>query len=348
MRIAQVAPLWEPVPPARYGAVESLVASLSQELTRRGHDVTVFASGDSTPAGRLVAVHPRSLNADSVVVEPEAIRLAQMVEVLSRADEFDIIHSHLHSNSGLLGAVALREIRSKTLHTVHCYVNADNRRLLSSVIDNKYVAISDYQRLSDPSVGWYSRVRHGLDIDEFPFRGQPESPPYVAFLGRLRPEKRPHFAIEAALSAGIQIRIAGRIKPADREFFAREISPRIDGEKVQYLGELGFSDKVRLLGGARATVITSILPEPFGLVAIESMACGTPIVGTQSGAAPEVVRNGEGGLIAGCDDSFPGLLSEVTEVDREGCRRLAAELYSLGRMTNEYEKLYRAVLTASR
>jgi glycosyltransferase involved in cell wall biosynthesis len=348
MRIAQIAPLWESVPPAKYGAIESLVANLAQDLVRRGHEVTVFASGDSTASGRLIATHPISLNADTDLLEPEALRLVQIAEVVRRADEFDVLHSHLHSNSGLLGALALHPLHGQTIHTVHCYVNGDNRQLLSRLRANNYVAISDHQRTCDPSIRWLTRIHHGLDVDAFPYSSRADTPPYVAFLGRLRAEKRPDFAIQAARAAGLQIKIAGRVKPADREFFAQNVVPQLDGEKVQYLGELGFSDKVRLLGGARATVVTSVLPEPFGLVTVESMCCGTPVVATRSGAAGEIIRHGETGLIADSDDSFADLLQQVAAVSRATCRRHAEELYSLDRMTAEYENIYGEILTTSR
>lgn len=344
MRIAQIAPLWESVPPAKYGAIEALVADLSRHLVAAGHEVTVFASGDSLVSGRLAAGHPRSLNADDSVIEPEAIRLGQLADVLEQAAQFDVLHSHLHSNSGLAAALVLHPLRNRTVHTLHCYANADNSRLLNTLADNSYIAISDHQRTSLPRLNWRARIYHGLDAGFFPFRAEPDEPPYVAFLGRLRPEKRPDFAIAAARAAGIPIRIAGRVKPADRSFFQTKIAPHVDGETVRYLGELAFSDKVRFLGGACATLVTSGLPEPFGLVTAESQLCGTPVVATRSGAIDEVVEQRETGLIADGDSEFPEHIHAALKLDRMACRSFSAERFSLPRMAAEYLAVYEEIV----
>lgn len=181
-------------------------------------------------------------------------------------------------------------------------------------------------------------------MDAFPFRAEPDDPPYVAFLGRLHPGKRPHSAIEAAREAGLPLRIAGRVKPPDRAYFLHEIASHIDGEKVVYLGELGFSGKVRLLGGARATLVTSILPEPFGLVTAESLSCGTPVIATRSGAVGELLEEGTSGFITSEDTDFPELLHAVAGLDRQACRDQAASRFSSRRMSMEYENLYGRII----
>ncbi|MCK9923340.1 glycosyltransferase family 4 protein [Frankia sp. AgPm24] len=343
MRIAQIAPLWESVPPAKYGAVEALVADLSRCLVAAGHEVTVFASGDSLASGRLVAGHPRSLNADDSVIEPEAIRLRQLADVLAQAAEFDVIHSHLHSNSGLAAALVLHPLRKRTVHTLHCYANADNTQLLNGLADNAYIAISDHQRASLPRLNWRARIYHGLDVGSFPFRAEPDEPPHVAFLGRLRPDKRPDLAIAAARDAGIPIRIAGRVKPADRSYFESEIAPHVDGEAVRYLGELAFADKVSLLGSACATLVTSGLPEPFGLVTAESQLCGTPVVATRAGAIDELVEQRETGFIANDDTELPDHIHAAMKLDRTACRNYSAQRFALPRMAAEYLAVYEEI-----
>ncbi|MBT8227081.1 MAG: glycosyltransferase family 4 protein [Dactylosporangium sp.] len=342
MRIAQVAPLWEPVPPPRYGAVETLVADLTGELARRGHEVTVFASGDSSVTG-LSAVCSGALNHDGSLVEPEAYRLLQMRQVIDRAAEFDVIHSHLHSNTGCLGLLALTVLVTPVVHTVHCFFNSDNRSLFLRLAGERFVAISADQRLSLPGLNYQATVHHGVDLSRIPFREVPDSPPYLAFLGRLRPEKGAHLAIEVARRLRLPLKIAGRVKEVDRPYARQMIKPHIDGHQIEYLGELDHASKLQLLGGAVATLLPTTLPEPFGLVTIESMATGTPVVGFDAGAFRELVAHGRTGFIARTMNDLTRYTRLAARLDRGACRSRVATAFSLPHMVDQYEEVYQEV-----
>jgi glycosyltransferase involved in cell wall biosynthesis len=344
MRIAQVAPLWESVPPSGYDAVESLVADLSEALVARGHEVALFASGDSKTTADLVEICPQALHSVADVTEPEVYRMLQLADVRDRAGEFDVIHSHVHSNSGCLAVPMLAECRTPVVHTVHCFFNADNARLFRRFVDQRYVAISADQRRRLPEVPFTRTVHHGIDIDRFPYRDAPDDPPYLAFLGRIRPEKGAHLAIEVARRAGLPLKIAGRVKPQDRDYFAREIQPHRDRGLVEFVGELGFDAKLTFLGGAVACLATSQIPEPFGLVTVEAQACGTPVLGLRDGAVPELVADGVTGLLADSAESLAAAAGHLDYIDRAQCRRHVAERFSLARMVDGYEAIYRRAL----
>lgn len=344
MRIAQIAPLWERVPPRRYGGVEAVVSDLTEELVRRGHTVTLFASGDSETSASLRAVRDLPLNADAGVREPEVHRLMQVVAVLDHAGSFDIIHSHVHSNTGCLAVPFLSRCSTPVVHTIHCFGNSDNGLLFSRFAAENYVSVSDDQRRHLPDVRYVATVHHGIDVERFPFRLRPTDPPYLAFLGRLRPEKGAHHAIEVARRVRLVLKLAGRVKQADRDYFNRAVRPHIDGVRVEFLGELGFEEKTRLMAGATATLIPTDLPEPFGLVTIESMACGTPVVAMPAGAVQEIVAHGRTGFIARSVDEMADLVARVGRLRRAACREHVTSLFSLGRMADDYERVYQRLI----
>ncbi|BFV56358.1 glycosyltransferase family 4 protein [Kitasatospora sp. CMC57] len=345
MRIAHVAPLWERVPPRGYGAVESLVAELTAAQVLDGHEVTVFASGDSKVAGNLHGVGRTALLADPRIREPEVYRMLQLLEVRDRADEFDVVHSHVHSNSGCLAIPALHGLRTPVIHTVHCFFNEDNAPLFRRFAAERYVAISRDQRSHLPELNYLGTVHHGIDAEAFPFGAEvASSSPYLAFLGRIRPEKGVHVAIEAARHAGLPLKIAGRIKPSDQAYFEQQIQPHVDGERVSFLGELDFPRKTALLAGASATLMTSLIPEPFGLVPIESMACGTPVVSLRTGAAAELVRDGITGYLSANAQGLADAIRHLPAIERAACRRHVASEFSIRRMANGYESAYRTAL----
>ena len=340
MRIAQIAPLWESVPPRAYGAVENLVADLTEALVTRGHQVTVFASGDSKVAGELHAGHPVSLHSDPGVAEPEIYRMLQLAEVRDRAHEFDVIHSHVHSNTGCSAVPALTGLATPVLHTVHCFFNEDNARLFRHYRAERYVAISEHQLRSLPGLNYRGIVRHGLDVARFPAHLEPAGDPYLAFLGRTRPEKGVHLAIETARRAGLPLRIAGRVKPQDAPYFDQVIAPYIDGVEVSFLGELDFPAKTALLAGARATLVTSLIPEPFGLVTIESLACGTPVLALATGATPELVQTGVTGFLGRSPRELAAAAGRLSGLNRRRCRDHVARHFSTDRMADQYQDLY--------
>jgi glycosyltransferase involved in cell wall biosynthesis len=343
LRIAIVAPLWERVPPPRYGAVETLVAALADGLVARGHDVTLFASGDSRTSARLRAGCPRALNDDPDVSEPEVHRLVQHLDVRDRAACFDVISSHLHSHTGCLGLALLDGAATPVVHTVHCSFTRENLALFRRFPGADLVAISDWQRSTAPGLRFRRTILHGVALAAFAFRPRPADPPYIAYLGRLSPAKGPHVAIEVARRAGVAIRLAGRVKPADREYFDTQIGPHVDGGRVQFVGELGLRAKESLLGGALATVFPSQWPEPFGLVMAESLACGTPVIACGRGAAGEVVRHGRTGFVSSSAAAMAEAVGRVASLDRRTCRREAERRFDVARMVDDYEDLLIAV-----
>ncbi|MFJ2775947.1 glycosyltransferase family 4 protein [Kitasatospora sp. NPDC087315] len=344
MRIAHVAPLWESVPPKGYGAVETLVAELTTVQVLDGHQVTVFASGDSKVAGNLHSIGATALLADPRIREPEVYRMLQLAEVRDRADEFDVIHSHVHSNTGCLAIPVLQGLCTPVIHTVHCFFNDDNAPLFRRFAGERYVAISHDQRARLPDLNYLTTVHHGVDLQTFPFGAKAGPRPYVVFLGRIRPEKGVHLAITAARLAGLPLKIAGRIKPGDLTYFEQQVRPHLDGEQVTFLGELDFASKTALLAGAAGTLMTSLIPEPFGLVPIESMACGTPVVSLRTGAAPELVRHGITGYLADTAQELADAIVHLEAIDRAACRAHVASEFSIRRMADGYDAAYRRAL----
>jgi glycosyltransferase involved in cell wall biosynthesis len=339
MRIAQVAPLYEAVPPTLYGGTERVVSLLTEELVRRGHEVTLFASGDSVTTARLVAATPRALRLDSANREVLSADFVRQLDLVFRhAREFDVIHCHVdyfaYPCAGL--------VTTPTLHTVHGRLDLPYLAPLYRQFTHvPLVSISDAQRapLAGIPVTWAGTVHHGLAPERFAFSPAPDD--YLAFLGRLSPEKQPDVAIEVARRAGVPLRIAAKVDPADREYFERVVAPLLDDPLVEFVGEISDAQKAEFLGGARALLFPIDWPEPFGLVMIEAMACGTPVIARPCGSVPEVVRPGVSGFIA---DSVPELVEavkRVEEVDRAACRRDFERRFSVARMVDGYETLYR-------
>jgi glycosyltransferase involved in cell wall biosynthesis len=346
MRIAQVAPLYEAVPPRLYGGTERVVSLLTEELVRRGHEVTLFASGDSVTSARLVAVTERALRLDPTsreLLSAEVIRELDLVFRHARA--FDVIHCHVdYLAFPFTGLVA-----TPTVHTVHGrldlpYLAAVYRQFR----DVPLVSITDAQRTPLDGIGvrWIGTVHHGLPPERLPFSPGPGD--YLAFLGRLSPEKQPEVAIEVARRAGVPLRIAAKIDAADREYVERVVAPLLDDPLVEFIGEIGDADKAAFLGGARALLFPIDWPEPFGLVMIEAIACGTPVITRPCGSAPEVVRPGISGFIG---DSVPELVDAVKRIDtidRARCRQEFEQRFTVSRMVDGYEALYRRVCAAPR
>jgi glycosyltransferase involved in cell wall biosynthesis len=344
LRIAQIAPLWESVPPAGYGAVESVVADLSDSLVARGHKVTLFASGDSKTSAELVAVCSRAFSTALDTIEPEITRMIQLADVQRHAESFDIIHSHLHSGLGCLALPLLTGSCAPVFHTIHSFFTAETIRLFNLFPHERYVAISNDQRSRLPGIDFAATIPHGINVSRFPFRAKADDPPYLAYLGRIRPEKGVDLAIEAARHAGLTLKIAGRVKPQDRSFFDQEIRPRCDQKQVEYLGELGFDAKAAFLGGATACLVTSRIPEPFGLATLEAGACGTPVLALRNGAVSELIAEGVSGLIADTPAAIASAGRHIEGWDRAGCRRHVARHFSLARMADRYEVLFRSAL----
>jgi glycosyltransferase involved in cell wall biosynthesis len=340
MRIAQVAPLWERVPPPGYGGIELVVGHLTDELVRRGHEVTLFASGDSQTLARLESVVPESLRLNPAITEPIAYDLLQLERLREKAREFDIIHFH----TGLTALPYERLLETPVVHTLHGRFTSDNYPLFDCHRNQRYISISDAQRQNGPQLNYTRTVYNGIAPQDYPFKAKPQDPPYLAFLGRISPEKGPHQAIEIAKGAGWNLKMGGKIDKVDREFYDREIAPLIDGHQIEYLGELSPDQKAELLGNASATLFPITWPEPFGLVMVESMCTGTPTIGMKMGSVPEVIAHKKTGLICTTIEEAIAAIPAAIQLDRQHCRDYVEEFFSVAKMVDGYEAAYRQIL----
>jgi glycosyltransferase involved in cell wall biosynthesis len=336
MKIAQVAPLYESVPPTYYGGTERVVSYLTEELVRQGHDVTLFASGDSVTSARLVPACPRSLRLDRACIDQMAHHMLLLELVFKEAADFDLVHFHIDY---LHFALSRRQpIRHVT--TLHGRLDLpDLVPLYREFSDVPLVSISGSQREPLPWVNWQGTVYHGLPDDLFHFRE--ERGQYLAFLGRIAPEKRVDRAIEVAKQIGMPIKIAAKIDKVDQLYFDEVISPLLDHPLVEYVGEVGGPDKDEFLGNAYALLFPIDWPEPFGLVMIEAMACGTPVVAYRRGSVPEVLDHGVTGFIVEGIDDASAALEKVETLSRRRCREVFEERFSAARMAADYLEVYR-------
>jgi glycosyltransferase involved in cell wall biosynthesis len=340
VKIAQVAPLYESVPPQCYGGTERVVSYLTEELTAQGHDVTLFASGDSVTRARLVAPCPRSLRLDAGCRDQLAYHLIMLDQVFQRAAEFDVIHFHcdyLHFPLSRPHAVP-------HLSTLHGRLDIpDLQPLYRQFADQPLVSISDSQRRPLAWANWQGTVYHGLPLDLHTFRDRPGQ--YLAFLGRISPEKRVDRAIEIARRVGMPLRVAAKVDPADRKYYEEEVRPLLEaaGRSVEFLGEVGGKDKDEFLGSAYALLFPIDWPEPFGLVMIEAMACGTPVIAYRHGSVPEVMDDGVTGFVVDDLEQAVTAVGRVGELSRRRCREVFEQRFSAPRMARDYLALYRRV-----
>lgn len=340
MRIAQVAPLWERVPPPAYGGIELVVGLLCDELVRRGHEVTLFASGDSITLAKLKSVHPRAIRLDPTVKEYGIYEMLQLTQVYERADEFDIIHSH--TGCAALPYAAL--VKTPTVHTLHGVFTPDNEKIFSHARRQPFVSISNAQREPRLGLNCVATVYNGIDVERYRFYPQSENPPYLAFLGRMSPEKGPHLAIEIAKRTGWHLKMAGKVDIVDREYFEHEIKPNIDGKQIEYLGEANHEQKSALMGNAVATLFPIAWREPFGLVTIESMAVGTPVIAMKMGSTPEIIADGKTGFLCESIEECVAALDKIPAINRQFCRAYVQAKFSAQTMTEGYEAVYQKIL----
>jgi glycosyltransferase involved in cell wall biosynthesis len=342
VRIAQVAPLYESVPPTFYGGTERVVSFLTEELVKRGHDVTLFASGDSVTNARLVPCAPRALRL-SRCVDSFVHHTLMLERIAQQHSRFDIIHFHID----YLHYPVSRRHRTPHLTTLHGRLDLpDLQPLYREFDDVPLVSISDAQRTPLPWVNWQATIYHGLPEDLHRFREQPGD--YLAFLGRVSPEKRVDRAIEIARRSGMELKIAAKVDRADAEYFEAEIRPLLDDPLVEYIGELGGREKDEFLGNARALLFPIDWPEPFGLVMVESMACGTPVIAFNRGSVPEVIDDGVTGFIVDDVEEAVRAVGRIPAISRRECRRTFERRFSARRMASDYLEVYRRVLASSR
>ena len=338
MRIAQVAPLAESVPPRLYGGTERVVAYLTEELVRLGHQVTLFASADSATSARLVPCAPRALRLDRVR-DPLPHLILMLERVRQRARDFDVLHFHIEPP---LHFPLFRELKWKTVTTLHGRLDVpDLQPLLREFGDMPLVSVSDSQRAAAPALNWLATVYHGLSPHVCPCNLAPQGR-YFAFLGRVSPEKGLDRAIEIAHRAGVVLRIAAKIDPVDEAYFRACIAPLLGGP-IEFIGELGERDKPAFLGNAAGLLFPIDWPEPFGLAMIEAMSCGTPVLAWRNGATPEVVEEGLTGYIVDSIDAAVARIGALAALDRAQVRRRFEARFSSSRMTQDYLDVYRSL-----
>jgi glycosyltransferase involved in cell wall biosynthesis len=337
MRIAQIPPLYEAVPPRFYGGTERVAAHLTDALVELGHDVTLFASADARTKAKLVVVRDQAIRLDPAQLKSDlAAHMVQLEEVRSRAGQFDVIHFH----TDMIHFPFFEDMPGKTITTLHGRLDLKD---LAGVYDRwrqfPIVSISDDQRRPLPNVNWAGTVHHGMAADLYKFH--PRSQGYLAFLGRISPEKRPDRAIAIARRLGLRLKIAAKVDAADRAYFHDQIEPLILAEPlVEFIGEIGDDEKSDFLGGAEALLFPIDWPEPFGLVMIEAMACGTPVVAYACGSVPEVIEHGLTGFIVHNDDQAVEAVRQIGQLDRARVRQRFETRFSATAMARRYLDLY--------
>ena len=340
MRIAQVAPLWESVPPKLYGGTERIVSYLPEELVRLGHDVTLFASGDSVTAARLEAICVHALRLNTGIFNRDAPMTMLMEQALGKTGEFDIIHSHLDFMGFPLG----RRNPTPTVTTFHGRLDLPELQpVFREYMEMPMVSISDAQRKPVYWANWHATVYHGLPRDLYTLHTNHAG--YLAFLGRIAPEKRPDHAIELAKRVGIPLRIAAKVDPMDQQYFHSIIEPLLADPLIEYLGEITDAEKNEFLGQAMALVCPYDWPEPFGLVLIEALACGTPVLAYRRGSIPEIIEDRVTGFVCEGVDEMTAAVLHIPEIDRRRCRLTFEQRFTVERMAQDYLRVYEQVVS---
>jgi glycosyltransferase involved in cell wall biosynthesis len=340
MRIAQVSPLAESVPPKLYGGTERVVAWLVDELVELGHEVTLFASGDSRTRGKLHPVWPHALRLGRKNTDPNAACALLLEAISRRAKDFDVIHAHID----WLHLPLLRRLGVPFLTTMHNRLDLPGLTdVIQTFAEASFVSISDNQRLPIPNANWCGTVQHGLPTNLFqPSYGQGS---YLAFLGRLTAEKGPEEAIHIARAARMPLRIAAKIPRAETAYFKKHLEPHLDGQEIRLIGEVNDAKKQSFLAQAAALLFPIDWPEPFGLVMIEAMACGTPVIAYRSGSVPEVIEDGVTGFIVESQEEAIDAVKQLARLDRRKVRQRFEERFSAHRMARAYEGHYRQLIT---
>jgi len=339
MRIAQVAPLTEAIPPKLYGGTERVVHWLTEELVALGHDVTLFASGDSQTSATLEPCWPRALRLDGSVRDANALHMAMLEQVRRRTDEFDFLHFHLDYYPFSLFS------RQPTpfVTTLHGRLDLpEHQPVFDTFSEAPVISISNSQRRPLPQANWIRTVYHGLP--EKLLAPQPAKPSYFAFLGRIAPEKRVDRAIHVAEHCGVPLKIAAKVDRADRDYYVEDIKPLLDrASNVEYIGEIGDKDKAAFLSGAIALLVPIDWPEPFGLVMIEAMACGCPVIAYNRGSVPEIIEDGVTGFVVEDEEGAIGAVDRLAHISREKVRERFEQRFTARRMALDYLAAYRGL-----
>jgi glycosyltransferase involved in cell wall biosynthesis len=340
LRIAQLAPLYERIPPKLYGGTERVVSYITEELVRRGHQVTLFASGDSETGALLVPGCPQSLRLAGKAELGGFLQLPMISDVFDgAANRFDVIHSHIDYWSFPFA----RLTNVPTVATMHGRLDVEELHpVYARYRSMPLVSISDAQRTPLPLMNWVDTIYHGLPRDLLRFSPGPGK--YLAFLGRISPEKRPDLAIEVARRVGIPLKLAAKVDAVDRDYFQTVIKPLLSAPDIEYIGEIGESEKSEFLGNALAFMFTIDWPEPFGLAMIEALACGTPVIARPCGSIPEVIRHGATGFIVKSVEEMVAAVRDIGKLAREECRREFENRFTVEIMVDRYEQVYRQLI----
>jgi glycosyltransferase involved in cell wall biosynthesis len=338
MQIAQIAPLTEAVPPKLYGGTERVIHWLTEELVALGHEVTLFASGDSHTSAKLEAGWPRALRLDGAIRDANALHMAMLERVRQRAHDFDFLHFHLdYYPFSLFSRQAMPFVT-----TLHGRLDLPELQPVFNTFSSvPVISISNAQRRPVPQARWVRTIHHGLP--EKLLSPKPITPSYLAFLGRIAPEKAVDRAIRIAQQCGIPLKIAAKVDRADRDYFEQKIRPLIVSPQVEYIGEISDSEKSEFLSGAHALLATIDWPEPFGLVMIEAMACGTPVVAFNRGSVPEVVDVGVTGFVVEDELGAIGAIEQLSDLNRDKVRKRFEERFTARRMAHDYLEVFRSL-----
>jgi glycosyltransferase involved in cell wall biosynthesis len=339
MRIAQIAPPWIAVPPEGYGGTEWVVKHLCDGLVARGHEVHLYATGDSDTAAELHSLFPSQMPGEIGRTPYDARHVAWALDEVARERDFDVVHDH----SGFLGIAFGGGLRARMVHTVHCAFDPAAygfyEQFRAAV---GYVSISDFQRTLAPAgMRWAATVYNALPVDGWPYRESKDD--YLLAFGRVCEDKGFHLAIDIARRTGMRLLMAGVVQEWYRDYYERFIAPEVDNEQIVYLGEVSDAQKRELFAGARAFVFPILWPEPFGIVMIEAMAAGTPVIALRNGSVPEVVPEGVGGFVCDDVDAMVAAVGRLDEIDPAACRASVAERFSVDAMAAAYEAVYRDI-----
>lgn len=351
LRIAQIGTVWETTPPPLYGGTERIVYNLTEELVKRGHDVTLFATGDSKTSAKLESIYPKALYRDGIPWSNPLYPLLHLTNAFDKAEKFDIIHMHFNTRQDYVALALAGYVKTPTVFTMHFVLpgkkdmaNRDRFLLLGKYKKRNFITISNAQRTLS-FLNYAGTVHNGLDLSDFQFNANPQN--YIAWMGRICHEKGTYEAIQASQKAKVKLVLAGKVDWANdiyRKYYEEKIKPRLDAKSVVNIGELAEKKRVRFLKNAKAVLIPINWNEPFGLVTIEAMACGTPVIAFDSGPIREQVIHGKTGFIVKNVDQMAKAIGNIDKIDRMFCREHAYANFSARKMGEEYEKIYRNIL----
>ena len=339
LRIAQIAPCWLTVPPQGYGGIEGMVARLADGLVERGHHVTLFASGGSRTKAELVSLYDEAPGMAEAVDKPY-LELPHILNAYDQSEQFDVVHDHTFPVGPSIGS---QVERAAVVHTIHGPPAHPTARPIYAHLGDRVhlVAISDFQRKATPEVNYTATVYNGIDVDRHPYREDKED--FLLFIGRMNPEKGAHVAAQVANRLGRRLLIAGKMaEPQERAYFDAEVRPCLTDD-IEYIGEADEDIKLDLYSRAAATLMPIQWPEPFGLVMVESLACGTPVVALRNGSVPELVEHGVTGFVADDVDSFADAVGKIDTIDPAACRKAAETRFSTAAMVSGYERVFESV-----